>query len=256
MPRFFLELAYKGTDFCGYQRQPNGLSVQEKIETALETLLKTPTEIVGCGRTDAGVHAAQYFAHFDAPESWARPEVQYKVLLGLNALVGYDIAIRKLWPLHDEAHARFDATSRTYHYYLDLDKNPFGQQTATHIATAHRADFDLMQKAANILLAYQDFQTFCKSETDVKNYLCQLSHSAWRQEGRQWIYTVTANRFLRGMVRLIVGMCLQVGAGKISLDELHQALQTRAPLQKAYSAPPQGLFLTDIRYPFLISRIT
>jgi tRNA pseudouridine38-40 synthase len=250
MPRYFLELAYNGTNFCGYQRQPNGSSVQEKIETALETLLKTPTEIVGCGRTDAGVHAAQYFAHFDAPENWALPEVQYKVLLGLNALVGYDIAIRRILPLHDEAHARFDATSRTYHYYLDLDKNPFAQQTATHIVTAHRANFDLMQQAANILLQYQDFQTFCKSETDVKNYLCQLSRSQWRQEGRQWIYTVTANRFLRGMVRLIVGMCLQVGAGKISLDELHHALKTQSPLQKAYSAPPQGLFLTDIKYPF------
>jgi tRNA pseudouridine38-40 synthase len=255
MARFFLELSYNGTRFCGYQRQPNGSSVQETIENALTTLLKEPTEIVGCGRTDAGVHAQQYFAHFDAPDSadWQNPDRHHQLLLSLNALVGYDIAINKIHTVADDAHARFDATARTYHYHFDLQKNPFRRETAAFVPYIQRVDFDLLQAAAKILLDYSDFQTFCKTETDVNNYICRLSQSSWRIDptNQQFIYTITANRFLRGMVRLIVGMCLHVATRKISTDELIHALNHQLPLKKAYSAPAQGLFLTDIRYPYI-----
>lgn len=247
--RYFLEFAYNGTRFCGYQRQPNAISVQETIENALQTLAKTPIEIVGCGRTDTGVHAAQYFAHFDGPDDWA--EKKYSWLLSMNALVGYDIAIKDLHAVHAEAHARFDATSRTYFYYLDLEKNPFGRETSTYLPQVHKADFALMQAAAATLLNYTDFETFCKSETDVKTYICLLERAEWVAEGRQWVFKITANRFLRGMIRLIVGMSLQVATGKMTLAELVDAMENKKALKKAYSAPPQGLFLRDIRYPYL-----
>ena len=260
MARFFLQLSYNGTRFCGYQRQPNGVSVQETIENALTTLLKEPTEIVGCGRTDTGVHASQYFAHFDAPEAadWHNPARHHQLILSLNALVGYDIAIQNIVHVADDAHARFDATSRTYHYHLDLRKNPFRRETAAFVPYIQRVDVDLLQAAAKILLDYSDFQTFCKTETDVNNYICRLSQSFWRvdEANQQLIYTISANRFLRGMVRLIVGMCLHVATQKISLDELHYALSHQLPLKKAFSAPPQGLFLTDIRYPYIAPPLT
>lgn len=246
--RYFLELAYNGTRFFGYQRQPNGISVQETLETALTTLLRHEVEIVGCGRTDTGVHARQYFVHFDTDVA-----LQPKFVHSLNALVGRDIVVYRLHAVADEAHARFDATSRSYEYYVDLQKNPFRQESAYWFPHGRSLDFDKMQAAAALLLEYEEFNTFCKSETDAKTRICHLTESRWvRDEARhQLVFHITANRFLRGMVRLIVGMCLQVGQGKMDLEEVRDALDKQILLGKALSAPPQGLFLTNIKYDYI-----
>lgn len=246
--RYFLELAYNGTRFFGYQRQPNGISVQATLESALTTLLRHEVEIVGCGRTDTGVHARQYFVHFDTDTV-----LQPKFVHSLNALIGKDIVVYKLYMVENEAHARFDATSRSYEYYIDLQKNPFRQESAYWFPNGQSLDFGKMQEAASLLLNYNEFNTFCKSETDAKTRICHLTEARWvRNEAtQQLIFYITANRFLRGMVRLIVGMCLQVGQGKIMLDEVRAALDKQTLLGKALSAPPQGLFLTNIHYNYL-----
>lgn len=246
--RYFLELAYNGTRFQGYQIQPNGITVQEKLEKGLSTLLKTPTSIVGCGRTDTGVHAAQYFAHFDA-----NSPVSDRFVYALNALVGYDIAIYDIHQVGDEAHARFDAQSRSYKYYISTRPNPFSREVAYHHPRSEYLDRNKMQEAAQLLLEYKEFATFCKTNTDVKTMFCTLTRSEWIEdrEKHQLIYHVSANRFLRGMIRLIVGMCLNVGRGKLELDTVRKALDEQTALQNAWSVPPQGLFLMDIKYPYI-----
>ena len=255
MPRFFLQFSYNGTRFNGYQKQPKAITIQETIEKALTILAKKPIEIVGCGRTDTGVHAKNYFAHFDIDEdlNWQDNAKQYQLILSLNALIKPDIVVHKIHLVPDEAHARFDATSRTYYYYLDLERSPFNHETAVYIPYIHQANIELMQAAAQMLMNYTDFQTFCKTETDVKTYICHLTQSFWTldKERNQLVYTITANRFLRGMIRLIVGMCLQVGTGKMTLEEVENALKNQKPLRKAYSAPGHGLYLTDIKYPYI-----
>jgi len=246
--RYFLELAYNGSRYSGYQIQTNAPSIQEAIEKALTTLLRTPTKVVGCGRTDAGVHAKQYFAHFDHPKP-----LDKQLIYKLNAIISSDIVFYRLIPVADDAHARFDATSRSYKYYIDLRRNPFRQETAYYYRSANRLDIDSMQAAAKLLLEYQDFSTFCKSKTDVKTKLCDLRRSIWYHEMQehQLIYHVTANRFLRGMIRLIVGMCLNVGKGKITLAEVQKAIEQKKILKHALSAPAHGLYLMDIEYEYI-----
>lgn len=249
--RYFLELAYNGTRFNGYQEQPNGITVQSTIEEALTTLLRTSTKIVGCGRTDTGVHALQYYAHFDVAELLV-DDFLYK----LNSLVGNDIVCYQLIPVHEEAHARFDATSRSYHYVIDCLPNPFRQETAFYCKYSGSLDINKMQEAAQLLLEYNDFETFCKTHTDSKTKICQLKRSEWVFDAaqQQLVYHVTADRFLRGMIRLIVGMCLNVGRGKVTIEEVRAALDTKEALVKALSAPAKGLFLKDIRYGFIEAR--
>ncbi len=251
--RFFLELAYNGTRFVGFQRQPKGDSVQGRIEGALSTLLQVPTEVVGCGRTDTGVHARQYFVHFDVEEGKGLQESERagRFLLSLNALCGRDIVFYRLLPLHGEAHARFDAVSRTYHYHLLRQPSPFLQETAVYLPHIRRVELSKLQETAALLLEFEEFYPFCKTHTDVKHYRCALTRSEWSETESELIYTVTANRFLRGMVRLIVGACVQVATDKMQIEELRQSMQAQTPLRSAWSAPPQGLFLTDIRYPYL-----
>lgn len=244
--RYFLEFAYNGTRFNGFQIQPNAVSVQAVIQHALTTLLRTPIEIVGCGRTDAGVHALQYYAHFDTEAA-----ISEKFVYALNALLKRDIAIYACIPVQETAHVRFDATSRSYVYHIDTRPNPFRQETAYFFPHAHKVDKTLMQAAAQLLLQYKEFDTFCKTGTDAHTRRCDLRYSAWTFDNHEWIYEVTADRFLRGMIRLIVGMCLNVGTGKVSLQELTNAMEQRIPLKQALSAPPEGLFLTDIRYPYI-----
>ncbi len=246
--RYFLELAYNGTRFCGYQEQPDQVTIQSQIEQALAILLREPTKIVGCGRTDSGVHALQYFAHFDGPEG-----LQKDFVYRLNSLLGKDIVCYRLIEVTNGAHARFDATSRSYQYVLDLVQNPFRQETAYYCRFGKHLDVDKMQAAAQLLLAYNDFTTFCKSKTDNKTNLCDLRQSEWgiEEDGKQLIYRVTANRFLRGMIRLIVGMCLNVGKGNMSLDVVKSALDEKKTLKNALSAPAEGLFLMDIKYDYI-----
>ena len=200
--RYFLELSYKGTHYSGWQVQPNAPSVQATIEAALSTLLNTNTEIIGCGRTDAGVHATQYFAHFDAEKALPN-EFAYR----LNRILPPDIAIHRLIDtLPPDAHARFGATYRAYHYHIHLQKNPFLADQSYYFSMLP-LDVAKMQQAAKLLLNYTDFRAFCKADSDAKHYLCHLFESQITLDEQQQtlLYRVAANRFLRGMVRLIVG---------------------------------------------------
>ena len=246
--RFFLELAYKGTNFVGYQSQPNGISVQSKLETALSTLFKTPVEIVGCGRTDAGVHASQYFAHFDAPYPPA-----HNLTHSLNALVGNEIAVYGLHEVADDAHARFDAIERAYEYHIFTRPNPFQTENAYIYNRASNLDWEKIEQACALLATYKEFAPFCKTNTDTKTRFCRIDHADWehRPENHQLIFHIQADRFLRGMVRLIVGMCLNVGAGKLSIAALRACMDAQSILPFAYSVPPQGLFLSKVKYAYL-----
>lgn len=246
--RYFLEFAYNNTRFSGYQEQPNAYTIQAAVEKALSILLRTPTKIVGCGRTDTGVHAKQYFAHFDSSQSLGG-----NLVYQLNAIIEKDIVFYNIHLVAPDAHARFDASSRSYKYYLDLQYNPFRQETAYFCAYSNKLNITIMREMAAMLPLYQDFNTFCKTNSSAKTTLCDLRKSEWiySPSEKQLVYHVTANRFLRGMIRLIVGMSLQVGKGKVKLATVEEALQKKIPLKEALSAPARGLFLMDIKYPYL-----
>lgn len=246
--RYFMELAYNGSKYNGYQIQPKDPSIQEAIQKALSMILRTETPIVGCGRTDTGVHALQYYAHFDTQE--AIPE---NLMHALNAVLGGDIVIYRIFEVDERAHARFDANARSYIYYISTKRNPFRQETAYFCPFLKEVDPEKMQAAAKLLKEFDEFETFCKANTDAKTRKCALTSSYWDFEAGHnlWTYHVTADRFLRGMIRLIVGMCLNVGRGQLSLEEVRQALEQQKRLNRPWSVPPQGLYLTDIRYPFI-----
>lgn len=244
--RYFVELAYNGTSYSGWQIQPNDRSVQEIIEKALSTILNTKMEVVGCGRTDAGVHASQYFLHFDYNEEFPKSFLQR-----LNKLLPADIVIYKIFEVAPDAHARFDAFSRSYEYHLTFIKNPFQTQTTYFYPFTKKPAIDKMQQAAQLLLAYREFQPFCKSHHDAKTLQCDITKSEWKQmDENNLVFHITANRFLRGMVRLIVGMCLNVGLEKVRLEDVKEALDQQILLKKSWSVPPEGLFLTKVKYPF------
>lgn len=246
--RFFAELSYNGTPFFGWQRQPHQPTVQSTLEDAFSTLLRTPIEVTGCGRTDTGVHAKQYFMHFDL-DSPLPPNFFSRI----NKFLPPEIAIHRIFEVEEAAHARFDAYHRSYEYHLALRKNPFTKELAYQFPFGQYLDIVKMNEAAQLLLNYQDFFPFCKTNTDVKTMVCELKRSEWvvEQEGEYLIYHVSANRFLRGMIRLIVGMCLNVGTQKLALKSVQTAMEQQIRLEKSWSVPPQGLYLCDIRYPFL-----
>jgi tRNA pseudouridine38-40 synthase len=243
--RYFSELAYSGTNYHGWQKQPNAFSVQEMIEQAFSTILGAEIEVVGCGRTDAGVHASQYFMHFDYDGNF--PD---EFLKRVNKFLPGDIAIRRIFQVKEDAHARFDAVRRSYSYFIVLEKNPFASGLSWHFPFFEKLDFQKTQQAATLLLNYTDFQPFCKSNTDVKTMKCHIIRSEWALDDvqRKMTYHITADRFLRGMVRLIVGMCLHVGLGKIPIDEVRHALEHQTLIKKSWSVPPHGLFLTEVKY--------
>jgi tRNA pseudouridine38-40 synthase len=242
--RYFAELAYNGAAYHGWQRQPDQLGVQQVIEETLSLILRQPLEVTGCGRTDTGVHAGQYFLHFDFEGDFPK-----NFLRRLNKVLPPDIAFLRIFEVPAEAHARFDATHRSYAYYLIFQKNPFRQHTAYLYPYLHRPDIDRMQAAAALLLRYDEFYTFCRSNTDAHTMRCDLSRSEWEViDEHQLVFHISSDRFLRGMVRLIVGMCLNVGTGKLSLDAVKKALDDQAILNKAESAPPAGLFLNKVEY--------
>lgn len=245
MTRFFLSLSYLGTHYSGWQVQPNAPSVQGALETALTTLLRHPIALTGCGRTDAGVHARYYVAHFEA----AQP-LPPAFLIRLNGLLTRDIAVHACWPVAPDAHARFDAVRRSYEYHITLRKDPFSQETAWFFPQHRLVDTALMQEAARLLSGFSAFYPFCKTHSDAEHYGCRLLHAAWTcvPEQHRWVFQVSANRFLRGMVRLMVGACLHVGLGKLSLSDLEQALVQQTALPRSWSVPPQGLFLTQVEY--------
>lgn len=247
MQRYFIELAYHGASYCGWQKQPTGRSVQEALEDTFSMVLGQGIEITGCGRTDTGVHARQYFAHFNF-----KGDLPLEFLHRVNRLLDKDIVVFRLFPVHWDAHARFDAHYRSYEYHLRFNKDPFAQDTSYFFPYKEKPAPEAMQEAARQLFQYADFFPFCKSDHNAKTTLCSLYRSEWSIEGDDYlVFHIAANRFLRGMVRLIVGMCIQVGLNKLSLEELHHALVHRERLKRSLSAPPHGLFLTEIRYPFL-----
>lgn len=243
--RYFAELAYKGTNFHGWQRQNGQVSVQSTLEEAFSTILQTKIDVTGCGRTDTGVHARQYFLHFDYAEVFPLAFVRR-----INKFLPPDIVIYRIYEVSPEAHARFDATHRAYEYHLGFQKDPFAQDICYHFPFSHLLNLDLLQPAASLLLNYHLFFPFCKTNTDVKTMECELKRAEWeiREREQKLTFHIAANRFLRGMVRLIVGMCLNVAMGKQSLEEVKRAMDRQERLKKSWSVPPDGLFLTDIRY--------
>lgn len=246
--RYFAELAYNGARYAGWQSQPGQTTVQGTIESSLSTILNTPVAVVGCGRTDAGVHAKQFYLHFDYegafPPGFGRR---------INKFLPPDISIYRFIEVKPDAHARFDATHRAYEYHIDFRKNPFGQGMRYFFPFASDLDTQQLQRAASLLMAYQEFYPFCKSKTDVKTMRCSLRRAEWviDKAGHRMVFHVAADRFLRGMVRLIAGMCLNVALGKLELEAVRQAMEHQTRLDKSLSVPPDGLYLTDIRYPYL-----
>lgn len=246
--RYFAELAYNGSQYFGWQNQPDKISVQETLESAFSTILGVPVEVVGCGRTDTGVHAKQYFMHFDYDGKFPR-----EFLRRLNKFLPKDIAVFQIFNVPSQAHARFDAIHRAYEYHIDFIKNPFGIGLSYFYPFTAIPEPAKMQEAASLLLNYEEFFPFCKTKTDAKTMRCALKRSEWEgsPEAGKMVFHIASDRFLRGMVRLIVGMCLNVGIGKVSLEETRQALEQQQWLKKSWSVPPDGLYLTDVRYGFL-----
>ncbi|CAH1001612.1 tRNA pseudouridine synthase A [Neolewinella maritima] len=238
-----LELAYRGTAYAGWQRQPNARSVEEVIDTALGTVLGQPIKLVGCGRTDAGVHASNYAAHFDY--GGALPP---RLLGRLNRYLPEDIALYRLYTVPGDVHARFSATGRTYVYRISYAKDPFRIDTVAWLPSLPDLDRTLMQRAADLLLEYGEFAPFCKTNSDAYTLRCSLTESRWEFGDTEMYYTVTANRFLRGMVRLIVGMCLRVGSGRLTVADVRRALDEQKRLAQPWSVPAGGLYLTHVSY--------
>lgn len=245
MNRYFIYLAYNGTRYCGWQRQPNGPSIQQCIEEALSTVLRQQVPIVGAGRTDAGVHARQMVAHFDWGEVLAQPGFLAEKL---NRLLPKDIVIHRIVPVRNDAHARFDALSRTYHYYLSEYKDPFNYEWVNRMPL-QAIDFQQMNEACKVLFEYIDFTSFSKLHTDVKTNNCRIEYAEWRQEGDCWVFIIRADRFLRNMVRAIVGTLLEVGKGKRSIADFRALIEAKDRCLAGTSAPGKGLSLVDVAYP-------
>lgn len=242
--RYFAELSYKGTAYCGWQRQPNSPSVQQTIEEALSTILRESVEVVGAGRTDTGVHAAFYVAHFDTSRPIANPA---DFVYHLNALLPEDIAFGRIYEVDDDAHARFDATEREYRYYIESRKNPFTRATSWQLTTP--LDVEAMNRAAQVLLATEDFTTFAKLGSNNTNNICHIFRAEWIEiECGMLVFVFRANRFLRNMVRAVVGTLVDVGRGKITPEEFADIVASRNLSRSSSSAPAAGLFLTDVSY--------
>ncbi|MCL1868264.1 MAG: tRNA pseudouridine(38-40) synthase TruA [Paludibacter sp.] len=245
MFRYFIFLSYNGAAYCGWQAQPNGISVQEVVANALRTVLRTPElEIVGAGRTDAGVHAKEMVAHFDLTNKLENEKALCK---NLNSFLPQDIAVQKIILVNNDVHARFSAVARTYQYHITTQKNVFKNSTAVRIETP--LNFEKMNKAAELLTQYQDFTSFSKLHTDTKTNNCKVIFAKWQQiDADEWIFEITADRFLRNMVRAIVGTLTEVGKGKISIADFKKIIEGKNRSLAGTSAPAKGLFLSKIEY--------
>ena len=243
--RYFIKLAYNGTNYHGWQVQPNASSVQETLNKALSIILNEEINIMGAGRTDTGVHAKEMFAHFDYAPTLEIDSVLHK----LNSYLPKDIVIYDIIPVHNEAHARFDAKKRTYNYYITSVKDVFSQEECWYYH--QNLDVELMNQAAKILLNHTDFQCFSKVNTDVNTFNCTISEAYWTKENNQLIFTISADRFLRNMVRAIVGTLINVGLHKITLSEFNSIIENKNRNEAGFSVPAQGLFLTKIDYDYL-----
>ena len=247
--RYFITLSYDGTHYHGWQIQPNGLSVQEKLQWALSTILRQDDILVtGAGRTDAGVHARMMVAHFDINGEMQGEKLDcFQLVYKLNRLLPQDIVVQVVQPVDDDMHARFSATSRTYRYYIHTVKDPFRRAYSHELH--YPLDFKLMNKAAALLLNYEDFGAFCKAHADVKTTFCHVTVAQWHQDSpTSWYFEITANRFLRNMVRAIVGTLIDVGRGRLSLDDFRKVIEGRCRTDAGESMPAHALFLEKIEY--------
>ena len=247
--RYFITFSYDGTAYHGWQIQPNGNSVQGELQRALSTLLRREVSVTGAGRTDAGVHARMMVAHFDLPEGDEKVgnidcvQLAYK----LNRILPRDIAVQKVERVDRSLHARFSATSRTYYYYIHTVKDPF--QRAYSCEMHYPLDFDLMNEAGRILTTYEDFGAFCKAHSDVKTTICHVTRAEWIQTSpTSWRFEITANRFLRNMVRAVVGTLIDVGRGRLSLNDFRKVIEGKKRTDAGESMPGNALFLVDIKY--------
>lgn len=243
--RYFIKLAYNGTSYHGWQIQPNAASVQETLNKALSVILGSEINIMGAGRTDTGVHAREMYAHFDIEKTFDAAKIIHK----LNSFLPKDIVVYEIIPVHDDAHCRFDATSRTYEYHIHTFKDAFEEHLSWYYH--QKLDLDLMNQAAKILLQHTDFQCFSKVNTDVNTFDCTITEAFWKQENNKLVFTISANRFLRNMVRAIVGTLVNVGLHKINIDDFEQVILAKNRGKAGFSVPAHGLFLTKIEYDYL-----
>lgn len=245
MMRYFLHMAYNGNKYFGWQIQPDKPSVQECLEHVLSTLFHEKTGVTGAGRTDTGVHASDFYAHIDTEIPLTENKAQW--LYRINSFLPEDIAVYDILPVIPEAHARFDARARTYRYYVSCRKNPFVLDSAYRIY--FQPDVDAMNRCAEILKEYRDFTSFSKVHTQTKTNDCEIMHAHWQWEGNLLVFEITANRFLRNMVRAIVGTLIEVGRGKLDETGFRRLIEARDRCQAGTSVPAQALFLTKVEYP-------
>ena len=254
--RYFIALSYDGTAYHGWQIQPNGASVQETLQQALKMLLREDVAVTGAGRTDAGVHAAMMVAHFDtkaplpAPpvrEGSARQTACDYLVYRLNGVLPHDIAIHKIYPVADDMHARFSARARTYYYYVHTRKSPFLRDRSWRLVST--PDFEAMNRAAATLMEYEDFTSFSKLNTDTKTNICHVTMARWVQlSDYEWRFEITADRFLRNMVRAIVGTLMEVGRGTLNVDGFREVIEQKNRCKAGDSVPARGLFLQEVKY--------
>lgn len=241
--RYFIELSYNGKNYHGWQIQPNAISVQEVLERSLSTILRETIQVVGAGRTDAGVHATQIFAHFDIERSLEELHITHK----LNSILPKDIAVKELFRVKEDAHARFDAVKRSYDYRIVAKKDAFLHEFTHYVRLP--LSVEKMNEAAKILLDYTDFKCFSKSKTDVFTYNCKIEYAEWRAVGEELIFTISADRFLRNMVRAIVGTLLEIGLGKLDVADIHDIIKSKDRGKAGTSVPGHALYLTEVIYP-------
>jgi tRNA pseudouridine38-40 synthase len=240
--RYFIDIAYDGAPYHGWQRQPNAISVQQVIEEMLANFLKVPTAIIGSGRTDTGVHARSQVFHVDIDT-----EIEEEWIRKLNRALPTSIAIKQVDLVDERAHARFDATERAYAYYITFRKDPFRQKQAWYM---HKPlDLEAMQRAASLLIGEKDFQAFSLVNTEVNHFYCTVMEAAWHKEGQEYVFTIKANRFLRGMIRALVGTMVEIGKGNRPLSDFETVLLSKDRKQAGMAAPPNGLYLNSVLYP-------
>ncbi len=243
--RYFIKLAYNGTKYHGWQCQPNASSVQETLNKAVSVVLNSEINLMGAGRTDTGVHAKEMYAHFDFETPFDNQNLIHK----LNSYLPKDIVIYDIIPVHNEAHARFDATKRTYEYHINTFKDAFLQGRSWYYH--QKLDLDLMNEASKLLFNHTDFQCFSKVNTDVNTFDCTIFEADWQQENDKLIFTISANRFLRNMVRAIVGTLVYVGLQKITLEDFNNIIASKNRSEAGFSVPAHGLYLTKIDYNYI-----
>lgn len=243
--RYFIRFSYSGKNYHGWQIQPNKVTVQQTLSEALGLLLRQEIQLVGAGRTDSGVHARQMYAHFDSEQLFDAELVVKR----LNSLLPHDIAVQAIMEVQAEAHARFDATERTYKYYIHNQKNPFKEGISWYFG--RNLNISVMNLACKELFLHTDFQCFSKSNTDVFTYNCKIYNAYWIQQGEDVVFTITADRFLRNMVRAIVGTMINIGLGKISVEDFRQIIQSKNRQKAGFSVPAHGLFLEEVTYGYI-----